>query len=244
MIFKIFKTMSSAFEKFTSKGGKFLISEGLFLSKLNKVKVFIFDWDGVFTDGFKDADFQSQFNESDSVGLNLLRFSYFMKYQQHPIIAFISGEKNLSAFTLAKREFIHRHYFKIPNKILALEHLCKSFNISAQETCFVFDDVLDLSIAKKCGIRMYIPKTSAVLLNEYVIKNQLADYISFSTGANNAVREICELLIGSYGNFDEVLEHRLQFSNVYQEYLQQKRSIQTENYSLVENNITLAEKVF
>lgn len=235
--------MTSLFDKFIARGGKFLINEQAFLTKLNKIKLFIFDWDGVFTDGFKDAEFQSRFNESDSVGLNLLRFSYFLKYQHHPLVAFISGEKNISAFTLARRECIHRHYFKIPNKILAFEHLCTSFNLSAQETCFVFDDVLDLTIAKVCGLRMYIPKTSAVLFNEYVIKHQLADYVSFSSGSGNAVREICELLIGAYNNFDDVLEHRLQFSNVYQNYLQQKKSIQTENYSLVENNIHLIEKI-
>lgn len=235
--------MNPVFEKFQLKGGQFLITPEKFLDKLSHIKVFIFDWDGVFTDGSKDADLQSRFNESDSVGLNLLRFSYYLKYQQHPVVAFISGEKNLSAFTLAKREFIHRHYFKVPHKILAFEHLCQSLNIQPHQTCFVFDDILDLNIAEKCGLRMYVKKPSAVLFNEYVIQNQLADYVSFSNGSNNAVREICELLIGAYNNFNEVISHRIQFTNTYQQYLELKRKIQTENYSFIHQKIESIENI-
>ncbi len=228
--------MNSVFEKFTLKGGKFLIGEKVFLEKLNKIKVFIFDWDGVFTDGSKDANLQSKFNESDSVGLNLLRFSYYLKYQQTPVVAIVSGEKNLSAFTLVKREFIHKHYFKIPHKIMAFHHLCESLNISAEETAFVFDDILDLSIASKCGLRMYVSKPSAVLFDNHILKNQLADYVCFSKDFY-AVREVCELLMGLYNNFEEAIHHRIEFSHTYQSYLELKRAIQTENYSFVENKI-------
>lgn len=234
--------MNSVFEKFSLKGGCFLINNSSFISKLEKIKVFIFDWDGVFTNGSKDADLQSQFNESDSVGLNLLRFSYYLKYSINPYVTIISGEKNASAFTLVKREFIHRHYFKIPHKLKAFEHLCQTLHISAEETCFVFDDILDLSIAEKCGLRLFIQKPSAVLFNEYVIKHQLADYVSFSSGDSNAVREICELLIGLYDNFDKVLEHRLQFSDVYQNYLKLKRSVHTENYTFQDNHIIISNE--
>lgn len=233
--------MNTVFEKFQQKGGRFLINERLFLNRLDKIKLFIFDWDGVFTNGLKDAQLQSQFNESDSVGLNLLRFSYFLVNKKNPIVSIISGEKNQSAFTLAQREHIHRHYFKIPHKILAFQHLCQSFNVSPKECCFVFDDILDLSIAQECGLRMYIQKPSAVLFNDYVIKNLLADYISFSSGSNNAVREITELLIGAYDNFEEVIRHRIQYDDIYQTYLKQKKSVTTENYTYIDNTIQLVQ---
>lgn len=233
--------MNEVFEKFSQKGGKFLINDRLFISKLEKIKLFVFDWDGVFTNGLKDADLQSQFNESDSVGLNLLRFSFYLKHQHHPFIAIISGEKNESAFTLVKREFIHRHYFKFPHKIKAFEHICKNLKLSEEEVAFVFDDVLDLSIAESCGLRLFIQKPAAVLFNEYVIKNQLADYASFSGGANLGVREICELLMGCYENFEETIKHRIEFSEVYKKYLEQKRAIQTENYTFKDNRIIKPE---
>lgn len=235
--------MNKILKKFSDKGGMFLINEHLFLDKLHKIKVFIFDWDGVFTNGLKDADLQSQFNESDSVGLNLLRFSYFLKYHHTPIIAFISGEKNKPAFFLAQREHIHYHYFKIPHKIKAFEHLCETLNIKENETCFVFDDILDLSIAEKCGLRIYIQKSSAVLFNEYVIAKHLADYVSFSTGATNAVREVSELIIGSYDNFEETISNRIQFSPNYQSYLNEKRAIKTQNFSFINHQIILAENI-
>lgn len=229
--------MNTIFDKFQSQGAQFLIKPSLFRDKLHHIKVFIFDWDGVFTNGLKDSQLQSHFNESDSVGLNLLRFSYYLKYQEHPIVAFISGEKNQTAFTLIQREHIHFNYFKIPNKIKAFEHLCHIAHCNAQQTCFVFDDILDLSIAEKCGLRMYVKKTSAVLFNEYVIKNKLADYVTFSNGSQLAVREICELLMGLYDNFEDVIQHRIQYSPVYQQYLNKKRTIHTQHYSLIDTLI-------
>ena len=63
---------------FENNGGKFLISEALLISNLSRIKAFIFDWDGVFTNGEKDHELQSRFNEVDSMGTNLLRFSFFL----------------------------------------------------------------------------------------------------------------------------------------------------------------------
>ncbi len=227
------------FELFEKKGGVFLTSHQQFVEKLNRIRVFIFDWDGVFTDGSKDAQLQSRFNESDSLGLNLLRFSYFLNHQQPPIIAFISGEKNISAFTLANRENIHFHYFKVPHKVLAFDHLCKNLNIQKEETAFVFDDILDIGIAGQCGVRLYVKKCAGVMFNEYIVKNKLADYITFSDGSTNAVREISELSMHTYNNFDAVLTHRIQFSAKYQEYLSLKKQITPTNYTF--NNGTIIQ---
>ncbi|GIV27170.1 MAG: hypothetical protein KatS3mg027_0984 [Bacteroidia bacterium] len=84
---------------------------------------------------------------------------------------------------------------------------------------------------------MYVQKPSAVLFNEYVLKNNLADYVSFSDGSKNAVREITELLIGVYDNFEEVLKHRIEFSAVYKNYLSSKRQIKTENFTYIQDRI-------
>lgn len=223
---------------FENNGGQFLVSSDQFHSKLRSIKAFVFDWDGVFTDGSKDHELQSSFNEADSMGTNLLRFCFFLKHGNIPFTSIISGENNKAAFTFVNRECFHGNYFKVSNKIDAADHLCKANNISINEIAFVFDDVLDLSIAQKCGLRIFIPRKANPLFNEYVIKNKLADYITASESGQYAVREACELLMGAYGLYDEVIKQRTQFSDKYTQYLALRKATAPKHFTSTEGKIS------
>ena len=223
---------------FENNGAKFLVSESLLLSNLSRIKAFVFDWDGVFTNGEKDHDLQSRFNEVDSMGTNLLRFSFFLKHNQLPITAVISGENNKAAFTFTSRECFNVNYFKVANKTDATTHLCETFGILPNEIAYVFDDVLDLSVAKECGLRIFISRKANVLFNEYVVKNKLADYITASESGNFAVRESCEMLMGCYGLFDEAVTQRVIYSENYSKYISQRRTIKTRHYTNTDGRIT------
>ena len=83
--------MSHLTQLFTEIGGQFITPEAELIEKLKQVKAFVFDWDGVFTDAGKDHLLQSRFNEADSMGVNLLRFSYYLKHKAIPVTAIISG---------------------------------------------------------------------------------------------------------------------------------------------------------
>ncbi len=214
---------------FENIGGKFLIPENEFRQKLNLVKAFVFDWDGVFTDGSKDFELQSRFNEVDSMGTNLLRFSFYLKNKALPFTSVISGENNKAAFTFVKRECFHSCYYKMPNKIEAAQHFCKANKINLNQIAFVFDDVLDLSLAEKCGLRIFIPRKQNPLLNQYIIKNNLADYLTSDPAY--AVRESCELLMGLYDLYDEALKHRTAYSDTYKSYLELRKATETEFFT-------------
>ena len=120
----------SSLKIFENNGGKFLVSESLLISNLSRIKAFVFDWDGVFTNGEKDQDMQTRFNEVDSMGTNLLRFTYFLKNKELPIAAIISGENNKTAFAFTTRECFNSNYFKFKNKTDATKHLCETFGIT------------------------------------------------------------------------------------------------------------------
>jgi 3-deoxy-D-manno-octulosonate 8-phosphate phosphatase (KDO 8-P phosphatase) len=227
-----------AFEK---NGARLLIPENSFHLKLQSVKAFVFDWDGVFTDGGKDHELQSTFNEADSMGTNLLRFCFFIKHGQIPITSIISGENNKTAFTFVNRECFHGNYFKVSNKIDAANHLSKTFNLSVDQIAFVFDDVLDLSIAQSCGLRIFIPRKANPLFNEYVIKNKLADYVTASESGHFAVRESCEFLMGAYGLYDEVVKQRSAFSDKYNEYLQLRKATVPKHFTSSDGSIIEAK---
>ena len=212
-----------------------MISESEFKHKLELTKAFVFDWDGVFNDGGKDFELQSRFNEIDSMGTNMLRFAYYLKNKKLPLTAIISGENNKAAFTFVKRERFNNAYYKAYNKIDAAEHFCATHHIALNQMTFVFDDVLDLKVAEKCGLRIFIGRKQSPLLNEYVIKNKLADYIT--SDSNYAVRECCELMMGCYGVFDEVIKERIAYSEVYKSYLELRKSIVPQIYTGAEGKI-------
>ncbi len=205
-------------------------------AKAATIKAYIFDWDGVFNDGYKNDNGSSAYSETDSMGTNLLRFSHFLRTWQTPIFAIITGEKNNSAFALAKRESYQAVYFKIKHKADALRHLCKVHNIQPDEVAFVFDDVLDLSVAKIAGLRYMVPHAATKMLQEFAIRNGWVDYITFSEGHQFAVREASELLICLSDQYDTVIQNRLEFSEKYRSYLSRRNEIETAYYSVDNNN--------
>lgn len=233
--------MSHLTQIFTQVGGDFILPEVSLIEKMKNIKAFVFDWDGVFTDGGKDYQLNSKFNEVDSMGTNLLRFSYYLNHKELPITAIISGEKNSSAFTFVERERFHSSYSKFSNKIDAANHLCSAHNIHISEIAYVFDDVLDLGLAEVCGLRIFIPRTSNPLFNEYVLKHHLADYETGNTSGQGAVREACELMIGLNGNYETVITERKNFSEVYTSYLNLRRAT-TPIYYTTANGVVVEVK--
>jgi 3-deoxy-D-manno-octulosonate 8-phosphate phosphatase (KDO 8-P phosphatase) len=223
--------MSHLTQLFTEIGGQFITPEAELIEKLKQVKAFVFDWDGVFTDAGKDHLLQSRFNEADSMGVNLLRFSYCLNHKAIPVTAIISGEKNNTAFTFVNRECLHVSYSKFANKLDATKHLCQTYDLQLNEICFVFDDVLDLSLAEVCGVRIFVQRKANPLLNEYVVKHFLADYITGASSGESAVREASELLMGLNGNYNEVVTERKNFSETYCKYLALRKAITPKFYT-------------
>ncbi len=229
--------MQETIRKFFELGGNFIIAPDELKNKLAGIKAFVFDWDGVFNNGQKTAGSGSPFSEVDSMGTNLLRFSYFLKTGKLPLCAVISGEKNESAILFSERECFHYSFFKTPHKIEALEFICEKQNLKPNEVAYVFDDVLDLSIAKVCGLRILVRHKANVLFEDYCRKYALTDYITASDGNQFAVREICELLMGLNENFEETISHRIDYSKTYSDYIQLRRSVKTELFSVKDGTI-------
>jgi len=223
---------------FTAKGGEFTLSSEDFASKLNKLKVLILDWDGVFNDGKKAGNEGSPFTEVDSMGLNMLRFSYYLKHGFIPAIFIVTGENNLPAIELSKREHFNGVYIKVKNKTRALDHITTGFGFNNDETGFVYDDILDLGLAAAVSIRFFVNRSANPLLSKYVANNKLAEYYTAGSGGEYAVREISELSIGMLGNYNQVVKERVEFSSAYQKYLAARNNINTQYYTLEGDQIT------
>lgn len=218
-------------------GGRFVTPSNEIQARLYNIRAFIFDWDGVFNNGQKDANGSSNFSEVDSMGTNLLRFSHFLKQGALPVTAIISGEKNETAFYFSERECFTYSFFKVAHKKAALDFICEKENIKPEQIAYFFDDVLDLPIAEVCGIRILVNQKANPLFTHYCIKNKLVDYLTASSGGHFAVREASELLCGLNDNFNEVIHDRVNNSVHYQTYIQARRQIKPEFYTLKDKAI-------
>jgi 3-deoxy-D-manno-octulosonate 8-phosphate phosphatase (KDO 8-P phosphatase) len=215
-------------QEFVKLGGEFLTPAKRISSSLKNIKAFVFDWDGVFNDGRKTSESDSTFSEIDSMGINLLRFDYWLRNSQFPPIFIITGMKNLAATEFAKREHFDGIFLNIKNKREAFDSICSKCKLTSKENAFVFDDVLDIDVAKLSGLSFFVGRKSNPLLTNYIKQNKICDYISGFSGENHAVREICELIIGLSGDYKRTLELRIQFKGEYEEYFKKRNAINTD----------------
>jgi 3-deoxy-D-manno-octulosonate 8-phosphate phosphatase (KDO 8-P phosphatase) len=207
-------------------GGEFLTEPGEVQKKLSETKAYIFDWDGVFNDGVKTGNDGSPFSEVDSMGVNMLRFSHWLVHGGLPHCFIITGANNPSATSFAKREHFHGVFQRFINKNDALVILHNQYEVQAQDCAFFFDDILDLAIAAQAGLRFCIGGKGRPMLSEFIRTKDYCDYSSSLSGTEFAVREVCELLISLNGNFERTVEERMEFSDVYLEYLKQRNSVE------------------
>ncbi len=212
---------------FTERGGTFLTPAVQIGKKLSSVKALIFDWDGVFNNGMKSDDGGSPFSEIDSMGINLLRFSIWLRTGKMPLCFIITGMNNQTALGFAKREHFDGIVMGIKRKKLALVQICNKYGINPEEAAFIFDDAIDIETAKACGLSFFINRRSNPLLSDYIERNKICSYISALPGEAHGLREICELMTGLNGNYETVIELRISFVPEYENYLKDRELIIT-----------------
>lgn len=217
--------------------GVFVTDVSIIKQKLKNIKAFVFDWDGVFNDGRKNIEGHSSFSETDSMGINMMRFSHYLQHKELPVSVIFTGENNKLATSFARRENFHSVYCKTPNKKIALKHLCSAYKISPEQVLFTFDDVLDFSVAEVAGIRCMVTHAANMLLKKFAVEKQLADYITKKNGNNNALREVSELVMTISDNFNETIENRMHYSELYHEYIRLRKNISTEMFITKEQQI-------
>jgi 3-deoxy-D-manno-octulosonate 8-phosphate phosphatase (KDO 8-P phosphatase) len=221
-------------QSYEQLGGVFITPPSVLVQKLSKIKALVFDWDGVFNDGRKTQSSGSGFSEVDSMGINMLRFSLWLKNTHGARIKtiVITGEHNPTAFSFAKREGFDAVYYQMKDKTKALAHFCSTYAITADEAAFFFDDILDLSLAQQVGLRFQLKRASGIAFNEWLASKSLADYASAGDGGSFGLREVCELCMSLNGSFDEVVAKRMLFEGDYTRFITQRNEVNTAFYTL------------
>lgn len=215
-------------EVFTKPGGYFLTPADKITLALAEIRALVFDWDGVFNDGKKTGETGSSFSEIDSMGINLLRFSWWLRSGKIPRTFVVTGMNNQTAIEFSRREHFDGIFLNYRDKAEALDKICEKLNITPVKIAFFFDDVIDAGAAKICGLSFCVDNKADPLFIDFLKRKKIGDYISASTGNDHAIREICSLLIGLTGNLDQVVELRMRYKGEYKEYLDRRNLTDTE----------------
>jgi 3-deoxy-D-manno-octulosonate 8-phosphate phosphatase (KDO 8-P phosphatase) len=215
-------------KRFSDLGALFSTGASELRSRLRAVRALVFDWDGVFNAGTKVGTGGSGFSEADSMGTNLLRYALWRRDGRLPGTAVITGEDNPAARAFAEREHFDAVYYGVKDKTRAFEHFCAERALTGADVLCVVDDVNDLGMAARCVIRVLIRRDASALLQEYVVRHGLIDYVSAMTPDRCAVREVSELMLGLLGAYEAVLASRIAFDSDYAGYFRARQAVDTQ----------------
>lgn len=153
-----------------------------FKQLLNKVTTFIFDVDGVLTDGsvtlMPDGEQVRKMNIKDGYALQLA-------IKQGYRVAIISGGKSESVRTRMEGLGIKDVYLGVSNKIEKFEDYLLTHQLSADQILYMGDDIPDYEVMSKAGVAV-CPKNSAPEILG------ICTYVSHLNGGEGCVRDVIE----------------------------------------------------
>ena len=170
------------------------------MSLAKKVKLAVFDVDGVMTDGTIYYDNHGQelkaFNVRDGLGIKWLQKSGVK-------VAVITGRHSKAVEHRAGELGINMLLQGREDKLVALKEILSSLTITLDEVAYLGDDLPDLPAIRAVGLGMTVadgcPQVKA-----------LADGITVLPGGRGAVREFCEMIINAQGE-SQALSSQLVF---------------------------------
>ncbi len=160
-------------------------------SKLKNIKVFIFDIDGVITDGkvyvMPGNQLARTINTKDGMALK-------HAVQKGYKIAFISGGNSESIKDRLAYLGITDVFLKQDDKLPVFERYLRENGIEAEETLYMGDDIFDIPVLQKAGLACAPSDAAAEVL-------QVAEFVSSKKGGEGAVREIIEQVLRARGDW-------------------------------------------
>ena len=165
------------------------------MSDLNRlfsgITTFIFDFDGVMTDGRVYCDFEGHplraTNVKDGYALQL---ATKLGYN----VALISGAVCPSTIVRMNSLGVTDVFTGIPDKVLKLKEYMAAKNLKPEEIIFMGDDIPDLQVMKEVGL----PACPADAADEIC---DISRYISPRKGGKGAVRDVIEQVLKAQGKW-------------------------------------------
>lgn len=167
------------------------------LARAARVKLVVFDVDGVLTDGGlwygPDGEVHKRFDVKDGHAMVLARLTGLkvavLTARTSRIVEVRAAELKLAAVYQGRRD-----------KGLALDELCQAMAVTADQVAYMGDDMNDLPPLQKVGV-------AACPADAVEEVRQVAHFVSTKPGGHGAARELIELVLKATGQWDEALRH-------------------------------------
>lgn len=156
-------------------------------NRLSELRLVAFDVDGVFTDGrfyLSDDGIETKsFHTQDGFGVRRL-------VDAGIVVAIISGRPSGAVEKRMQELGVNHVILGTRDKVAAFEKLIADLGIEESDCAYVGDDIPDLALLKRVGY-------SITVANAVPEVRDYCDYTTSANGGNGAVREICDLVLGS-----------------------------------------------
>ncbi|MHB8742351.1 MAG: 3-deoxy-manno-octulosonate-8-phosphatase KdsC [Sulfuricaulis sp.] len=169
------------------------------MSLAAKVKLLVFDVDGVLTNGQlvigDDGQEYKAFNSCDGHGIKML--------QHHDVtVGIITGRRSDVVRHRAKDLAIKHVHQGCREKLPAYRKMIAKLKLTPEQTAYVGDDVVDLPVMLQVGF-------SIAVQNAHPLVKKHAHWVTPSVGGYGAAREACEMILYAQGNFASEMQRYL-----------------------------------
>ena len=165
------------------------------LERAKKIKLVVFDVDGVLTDGSlfygDNGEEYKAFYAKDGLGMKLLMRTGV----QIGIIT--ARSSNLVKHRMNSLGIEHLYQGRL-DKLNAFDDLIKKLDLSYEQTAFVGDDVVDLPVMNKVGLSITVKDAHPLVIDN-------AHWQTPLNGGRGAARNACELIMQAQNTLDEQL---------------------------------------
>jgi 3-deoxy-D-manno-octulosonate 8-phosphate phosphatase (KDO 8-P phosphatase) len=155
------------------------------------IRLLLLDVDGVLTEGQIVYDGSGRelksFNIKDGHGIKLLQRAGLE-------VGILSGRRSAAVRLRAKELGIRLLRQRVLDKGKALETILRQKKFTAEQICFVGDDLVDLPVLACVGLAVAVTDSVADVKAN-------AHYITHLPGGQGAVREVCDLILKAQGKW-------------------------------------------
>lgn len=160
-------------------------------TKLRDIKAFVFDFDGVMTDGAV-----WMYADKETVRAGNIKDGYAIQYaiKKGYIVTVISGATSLSIDNRMESLGAPKIYTGASNKLEVYRLFMKEHGLKREEVLYMGDDIPDYEVMKEAGVSC-CPLDAATEIKE------IADYISLYAGGQGCVRDVIEQTLRLHGKW-------------------------------------------
>lgn len=157
--------------------------------RLARIKLMVFDVDGVLTDGSlwygEQGEILKRFNALDGHGLKMLTTSGIK-------VALVTGREGPIVDRRAAELGLGDVIQNVRDKAAVLAELVSRYHLTFEDSGFMGDDLIDLPAMQRAGFAASVPEAPAYM-------TQTAHWVAAKSGGKGAARECCDLILAAQG---------------------------------------------